>query len=303
MRAYTSLAAATALACAHPVMVASPEAELAAINARCAALAVAPGRDSQLVTVGTVVNAIDGNHELAREYRQMIGQGIRQFLVVPTPLPLDMYDENVEANGYATNIPSRFTAMTLYGLYEVTLRRDGHLLHARPVIGGPPRVFDGALVAALAALDTSRLLPAAPQGADWFVGDTAALSIIVTAASVRRVPGRVYPEDLTWSEPLMRLRVPVQRIERVVQRISGPEPLYPENLARLAWTGKVVVQFVVEIDGTVNVSTMHVLAPVPRSEFVQAATDAIRLSRFAPMIVAGCPVRTLIEQPFVFILR
>jgi hypothetical protein len=42
---------------------------------------------------------------------------------------------------------------------------------------------------------------------------------------------------------------------------------------------------------------------VPRIEFVHAALDALQRSRFSPMIVAGCPVRTLIEQPFVFLVR
>jgi TonB family protein len=289
--------------CAHPVLVASPEVELAAINARCAVLASAATRDSQVVDVATVVNAVDADHELSREYRQMIGQGVRQFLIVPQPLALDTYDQNVEANGYQTDLPSRFTAMTLRGLYRATLRRDGHLVHVRAMADGPEQGFDKAVVEALAALDTSGLLPPPPNDASWFSGDTAELSVLVAAKSVRRVPGRVYPEDLTWSEPLLRLRVPVHRIEREASRISGPDPSYPENLAREATTGKVVMQFVVDIDGSVDMASIHVLAPVPRIEFVNATFDAVRRSRFSPMIVAGCPVRTLIEQPFVFLVR
>jgi TonB family protein len=303
MRRFSLLVCLLAVGCAHPVLVASPEVELAAINARCAVLASSVTGDSQVVDVATIINAVDADHELSREYRQMIGQGVRQFLVVPQPLALDTYDQNVEANGYQTDLPSRFTAMTLRGLYRVTLRRDGHLVHVRAMGDRAERGFDKALIAALAALDTSGLLPPPPNGATWFSGDTAALSVLVAAKSVRRVPGRVYPEDLTWSEPLLRLRVPVHRIEREVRRISGPDPFYPENLAREATTGKVVVQFVVDIDGSVDMASVHVLAPVPRMEFVNATLDAIRRSRFSPMIVAGCPVRTLIEQPFIFLVR
>lgn len=298
-----SCLAAPCWACAHPVPVSSPADELAAINARCKALATASSRDSQVVDVATVVNAFDPDRELSREYRQMIGQGIRQFLIVPKPLPLDTYDENVEANGYPGDLPSRFTAMTLYGLYEVTLRRDGHLVHARSRAAGHTPLFDSLFVQAIVSLDTSNLLPPPPNGAPWFADDTARLSVLVTANSVRRVPGRVYPEDLTWSEPLLRLRVPVYRIQRAVQRISGPDPRYPDNLAREAVTGKVVVQFVVDYNGAIDMETVHVMAPVPRIEFVHAALDALRHSRFSPMIVAGCPVSTLIEQPFVFLVR
>lgn len=264
---------------------------------------MSPSRDSQVVDVGTVVNSFDPDRELSREYRQMIGQGIRQFLVVPKPLPLDTYDENVEANGYPNELPSRFTAMTLYGLYEVTLRRDGRLVHPRARATGHTPLFDSLFVEAIASLDTSNLLPPPPNDARWFAADTARLSVMVTAKSVRRIPGRVYPEDLTWSEPLLRLRVPVHRIERGVRRISGPDPRYPDNLAREATTGKVVVQFVVDYKGAVDAETIHVMAPVPRIEFVHAALDALQRSRYSPMIVAGCPVRSLIEQPFVFLVR
>ena len=303
MRRPALLAGVLAGACAHPVPVASPEVELAAINARCAQLATAPSRDSQVVDVSTTVNAVDAEHELSRDYRQMIGQGIRQFLVVPRPLELDSYDENVEANGYQTGYPGRYTAMTLRGLYRVTLRRDGHLVNARTLVAGHGRQFDSALVAAIVAFDTSGLLPPPPAAAKWFVGDTAALEVLIGASSVRRIPGRVYQEDLTWSEPLLRLRVPVHRIERGVVKISGPDPDYPPSLVLEPTTAKVVLQFIVEVDGMVDETTVHALAPAPRWEFVQSTLDALRRTRFLPMIVAGCPVRTLIEQPFVFLVR
>jgi TonB family protein len=165
------------------------------------------------------------------------------------------------------------------------------------------RVFDTVLVDALVSLDTSGLLPRPPESANWFTRDTAELRIIITAKSVRRTPGAVYPEDLAWSEPLLRIRVPIHRIDRELFRISGPNPHYPEKLASAAIPGKVVLQFVVDIDGTAEESTMRAMPPVPDAAFIQATFDAVRNSRFAPMIVAGCPVRTLIEQPFIFLVR
>jgi TonB family protein len=177
------------------------------------------------------------------------------------------------------------------------------LLHARAVGGASNRVFDSALVDALVSLDTSGLLPKPPANVDWFTRDTAELRIVITAKSVRRIPGAVYPEDFASSEPLMRIRVPVHRIERDIFRISGPNPRYPDSLASAAIPGKVVLQFVVDIDGKPDESTMQVLPPVPDAGFIKATFDAVRSSRFAPMIVAGCPVRTLIEQPFTFLVR
>ena len=301
MRRFAILVGVVAMACAHPVPVLPPGGEAQIVNARCAALATAASRDSQLLDIGTIVTALDSDHELSREYRQLIGMGIRQFLALPKPLPLDTYDDNVEANGYPS-APSRFAALTLHGVYRVALRRDGRLLHARAV-SARDRVFDSVLVNAIVSLDTSGLLPKPPPSANWFTRDTAELRIVITAKSVRRVPGAVYPEDLSWIEPLLRIRVPIHRIEREVGRISGPDPQYPDNLARSAIPGKVVLQFVVDIDGTADESTMQVMPPVPDSEFVNATFNAVRSSRFRPMIVAGCPVRTLIEQPFIFLVR
>jgi hypothetical protein len=302
MRRFASLVGAIAMACAHPVPVLQPGAEVEMVNARCAALATAASRDSQLLDIGTVVTALDAEHELSREYRQLIGMGIRQFIALPKPLPLDTYDDNVEANGYPSNTPSRFAALTLHGVYRVVLHRDGRLLHARAV-GVTGRVFDSALVNALVALDTSGLLPKPPASANWFTRDTAELRIVITAKSVRRVPGAIYPEDLSWIEPLLRIRVPIHRIEREVSRISGPDPQYPANLAQSAIPGKVVMQFVVDVDGSPDESTMQVMPPIPDTEFINATFTAVRSSRFRPMIVAGCPVRTLIEQPFIFLVR
>jgi hypothetical protein len=302
MRRFAILVWLVTMACAHPVPVLQPGAEAELVNAKCAALATAASRDSQLLDIGTIVTALDAEHELSREYRQLIGMGIRQFIALPKPLPLDTYDDNVEANGYAGSTPSRYAALTLHGVYRVALRRDGRLLHARAV-SAKDRVFDSVLVNALVALDTSGLLPKPPASANWFTRDTVELRIVITAKSVRRIPGAIYPEDLSWIEPLLRIRVPIHRIEREVSRVSGPDPLYPDNLARSAIPGKVVMQFVVDIDGMADESTMQVMPPIPDTEFVNATFNAVRNSRFRPMVVGGCPVRTLIEQPFIFLVR
>ena len=303
MRRFALLAGVVTVACAHPVPVLQPEAEVEMLNAKCAVLAKAASRDSQLLDIGTIVTAIDAEHELSREYRQLIGAGIRQFIVLPKPLPLDTYNDNVEANGYLSQTPNKYAALTLHGVYRVTLRRDGRLLHARAVGAASNRMFDNVLVDAIVSLDTSGLLPRPPESATWFTADTAELRVVITAKSVRRMPGAVYPEDLAWSEPLLRIRVPIHRIDREVFRINGPNPRYPDNLARAAIPGKVVLQFIVDVDGTADESSMLAMPPVPDAAFIKATFDAVRNSRFAPMVVAGCPVRTLIEQPFIFLVR
>lgn len=303
MRRFALLAGVVTVACAHPVPVLPPGAEAEMLNAKCAVLATAASRDSQLLDIGTIVTSLDPERELSRDYRQLIGAGIRQFIVLPKPLPLDTYDDNVEANGYESQTPNKYAALTLHGVYRVTLRRDGRLLHARAVGAASNRVFDSVLVDALVSLDTSGLLPRPPENASWFTRDTAELRVVITAKSVRRVPGVVYPEDLAWIEPLLRIRVPIHRIDREVFRVSGPNPHYPDNLARAAIPGKVVLQFIVDIDGTADESSMLAMPPVPDAGFIKATFDAVRSSRFAPMMVAGCPVRTLIQQPFIFLVR
>ncbi len=69
------------------------------------------------------------------------------------------------------------------------------------------------------------------------------------------------------------------------RRISGPNPVYPEE-TELA-TGKVVVETLIDASGSVrDVVVLH----SPSAEFTRSAVDALRTWRFDPATLGGRPV-------------
>jgi hypothetical protein len=62
---------------------------------------------------------------------------------------------------------------------------------------------------------------------------------------------------------------------------------------------RLVVQFVVEVDGRVDPATLQVLT-VSRSEFEQAVREALPGMRFLPAQLGGRDMRQIVQQPFFF---
>ena len=255
--------------------------------------------DSQTVEVVLAVRAFSPGHELSRDYRELLSAGIRQFITLPAPLVLDTFDDNVAANAESERLP-RFAALALNATYRTMLTRDGRLLNSRAVGGATTPDFDRAMLAALAALDTSGLLPKPPAGATWFTGDVAEIVVLVTPRPVSRAPGKTYPTDTMPAVPLLSFRTPIERLDGSVRRAHGPVPKYPPDMEAQGTEAKVMLQFVVDANGKADMSTLQVLAPVPPIDFVRSAVASVTDTHFKPMTIRGCPVRSLVQQPFLF---
>lgn len=80
---------------------------------------------------------------------------------------------------------------------------------------------------------------------------------------------------------------------------SGPS--YPPALRATKREGSVLVQFVVNIDGTAEMSTLRVLKS-DDDGFSDAVRAALATMRFTPARISGRPVRQLVQQPFQFSL-
>jgi hypothetical protein len=256
--------------------------------------------DSQNVEVLLAVRAFDPARELSRDYREQLAMGIRQFMVLPRPLALDTYDNNVAANSGDEHAPDHFGALALNATYRTMLSRDGRLLYSRAVGGATTPDFDRAVLAAMAALDTSGLLPKPPGGVKWFTGSVAELVVLVVPRELARAPGKIYPSDTMLSVPLLKFRTPIERLDRNVRRVGGPSPRYPRDMQANAIEAKVMLQFVVDADGRTDMSTLQVLAPVPPLDFVKSVVASITHTHFDPLVIRGCAVRSLVQQPFVF---
>lgn len=93
------------------------------------------------------------------------------------------------------------------------------------------------------------------------------------------------------------------QVEKPATPLPGNwSPRYPTPLRRAGVEGKVLAQFVVNRDGTVDLSSFKVLQS-PDQQFTQAVKGALPSMRFSPAQVGGRPVRQLVQMPFVFALH
>jgi len=289
------------VACARSVAVEARRAPASTSEVQgCTAQSSAATADSETVEILLAVRAFDPDRELSRDYRELLTMGVRQFITIPMPLQLDTYDVNVTANGGNDRVPGHFGALALDATYRTMLSRDGRLLNSRAVGGATTPTFDRAVLDALVALDTSRLLPAPPTGVKWFRGDVAELVVLVIPRQLARAPGKMYRSDTILSVPLVRFRTPIERVDHNVRRKGGPPPRYPPDMQVNGVEASVMLQFVVDADGRADMTTLQVLPPVPPLDFVKSVLASVAHTHFDPMVIRGCAVRSLVQQPFVF---
>ena len=87
------------------------------------------------------------------------------------------------------------------------------------------------------------------------------------------------------------------------QRQSGPSPAYPEALRAKRIEGRVLADFVVEVDGSVNPDSFE-LIEATHYLFARAVRDVLGQLRFSPARLperyGGKPVRQRVRQEFLF---
>lgn len=76
-------------------------------------------------------------------------------------------------------------------------------------------------------------------------------------------------------------------------------PTYPAELRAAKKQGQVLAQFVVNTDGTVDMSTIKILK-TDDEQFSTAVRGALSEMRFSPATLGGKNVRQLLQQPFMF---
>jgi TonB family protein len=77
-------------------------------------------------------------------------------------------------------------------------------------------------------------------------------------------------------------------------------PIYPHDLFRTATEGEVLVEFVVEADGTVDMDSYNIVWAT-HPAFGESVRRAVRESAWIPGIKQGRAVRQVLQQPFRFI--
>ncbi len=91
-------------------------------------------------------------------------------------------------------------------------------------------------------------------------------------------------------------------VDEPPERISGPNPRYPEMLRQAGVEGSVILSFVIDTAGRVEASSVEIIQSTNRA-FEGPARDVIVRSRYRPGRVRGTPVRVLVQQSISFTIQ
>ncbi len=92
----------------------------------------------------------------------------------------------------------------------------------------------------------------------------------------------------------------VDEVDVIARLDTGTKgPTYPDSLYRASVGGRVVVEFVVDAQGLVELATFDVMAS-SHPLFTQAVHDALAEARFRPAAQGGRKVRQFVQMPFSF---
>src|SRR6266550_1544295 len=89
------------------------------------------------------------------------------------------------------------------------------------------------------------------------------------------------------------------QVEKVVEKIGGEAPTYPEDLKSAGVEGQVLAQFVVNESGRYEPGTLKILNS-SNSQFTAAVKDALPRMRFSAAQTGGKKVQQLVQMPFQF---
>ena len=267
---------------------------------RGCALEADKNRDSTNVAVLLMLHAFDREKDPPVHYRQLVAEGIRQFLKIDPPLALDVYDNRAFDTRNRADSSHAFLSVT--AAYRATLLPDGRLVNPRITGGSHSVTLDRAVLRAIAALDSSQLIPPPPPG---IFEQADSLDVSLTISSVAH-PDRIEPTGISevWSGQitLFIFKSPLRTVTRMSRPLSRQDVHYPLMLRARGVQGKVLLSMVISPDGQIEANSIQALE-ADHVDFLQAVLDAAPAMLFEPLKVAGCAVRQSVEMPFSFTLH
>lgn len=203
---------------------------------------------------------------------------------VPGPGLLDL-----RTGPEARTLPAEFA--TVPGEYAFTLQRDGSVTGVRVVTAAGVRRLDSALTMGFVRVDSAPPDPFASSGGPVFPQSVAADSVPLR---IRFSVGR----DSTGANRLFAIReiALVHIDQQPVPFPENPRPVYPAG--HHSKTDTVLVQFGVSADGRVDMPSVRPIRAWAQP-FVDAVMAVLPRLRFTPALAGGCPVRTVLLEPFV----
>ena len=276
---------------------------------QCSDQLSAPTRDSLTLRAMLTVSSVDRQHPLPAILQMDVATAIKKYLRLPTPLALDVYEVSPDTTALAAHL-------ALWGNYETTLTANGRMRRADVVAGARHGALDAALLAALQSIDSTDALSASSgsipndlrvriqlftreaEGPAPFIIDRNRVATTLQP-DFRSVALRTQ-SDSAIAVPLFLIRVPLLAIRRLAGQQPGAGNLrYPENLRQAGVQGEALAAFIIGADGVAEIDSFF----IPRTThagFAGSVRQALPTFRFTPLIIGGCAVRSIVQQPFSF---
>ena len=269
-------------------------------SARCRGVLTRATTDSVSVRIGLSITSFDTTVVISSGYRALFVQALRQELKLPRPLALELYGFFTPRNAQGSVIGSTTVVPTVAGSYRVTLKRDGHFTNARVVGGARTRAFDDAFLAAVRAVGDSQAAPPFPEDINSADSVDVRIRVPIPDASIRPTQATGLPPAIPF-DPLFIIRVPSLGFpSQVAKPLPGnPAPRFPSDARRGNVDGRVIAQFVVDASGAADLNSLQIVQATAVS-FVAAVLEVLPQHRFTPLAMDGCPVASLVMQPFDF---
>ena len=126
----------------------------------------------------------------------------------------------------------------------------------------------------------------------------------VAGGSANGVKGGTGDENSTGKDAGEEHKGPYMefQVEKVVEKIGGDAPEYPQMLRDQGVEGKVLAQFVVGENGRYQGGTLKILDS-SNPAFTAAVKDALPRMRFSAAQIGGKKVAQLVQMPFQFNLK
>lgn len=239
--------------------------------------------DSLTYMVGVKARAFDQAQGVPQEHVDLVADAVRQQLVVPKPLDVDVFSV-----GYVVRGPTDtlwVAHIDVSGLFGLTTDRAGRVLHAERFSSTLSEPLDDAVLAAIQRAGSAGF-PPVPSSV---TGDTIAMRFaLVTYDERRPVP----------SIPFFRIRVPVVRGVTPLHPLPGNQLGELPDMSQLpGGTGMVEVQAVIGRDGRVVLPAVWV-ENASSMEWLHSIALAIGDFKYEPAKVKGCPIAVRNRQTF-----
>jgi TonB family protein len=180
----------------------------------------------------------------------------------------------------------------------------------------PPQVFLDGFPATSGEFDLDMLEPSSLEGIEVYHGMATVPAEFLVARGGERCgvvaiwtrPHRPGParrrdraEPVSVSELLSARSVYLQEAVDIAAELKPASAvlIYPDSLLTMGVTGRVLLEFVVDTLGLVELETVGVVTS-SHLAFSRAAVDALADAAFRPALKNGRPVRQVVQLPFIF---